>query len=101
MIYDYCPYRQQAGYCHRIDLPDKGMVVESGDRFTIAMRDEIKRRNIKLRRTEKYVVINDKFRVVWTKDNWDMCTLIGDLFEFTGINCALADYIYEFEFKGE
>lgn len=94
---DYCPYKAQSKPkpVPKPVLPDSGLVVVSGKWFTIALRSEIKALGIKVRKSGRYVLINDKIRPVWEKENWDMCSLIGELFDLTGIDCELADYIIE------
>lgn len=93
--HDYCPYKAQPKPAAKPVLPDRGLVVESGKWFTIALRSEIKAMGIKLHKTQKYVEINGKIKPVWEKENWDMCSLIGELFNYTGIECELADYLAE------
>lgn len=98
--HDYCPYKsskEQPEQDAKVlpKLPDSGLVVLSGKQFTIALRSEIKAMGIKIRKSGMYVEINGKIKPVWEKDNWDMCSLIGELFKLTGIDCELDDYIVD------
>lgn len=90
--HDYCPYNTRY---KPITLPNHGLVVKSGKWFTIALRSEIKAMGIKIRKSGTYVEINGKIKPVWEKENWDMCSLIGELFDYTGIECNLEDYIVD------
>lgn len=92
VTHDYCPYKVAKPKPKPV-LPDSGLVVASGIWFTIALRSEIKTRGIKIRKSGMYVCINGKIKPVWEKENWDMCSLIGELFNYTGIECELAEYL--------
>ena len=59
------------------------------------IRIKIKAIGIKIRKSGMYVCINGKIKPVWEKENWDMCSLIGELFDYTGIECNLEDYIVD------
>lgn len=79
-----------------------GIVLRSGDQFIITTRKVLKMRGIKVRlmktneQTEtQYVMIDNIEKPVWEFDNWDMCSLIDDLFEEVGKDCwyNLADFL--------
>lgn len=98
--HDYCPYKSPKEQPEQdtkalSKLPDSGLVVLSGKQFTIALRSKIKAMGIKIRKSGMYVCINGKIKPVWEKENWDMCSLIGELFHYTGIECELDDYIVD------
>lgn len=59
----------------------KGRVIKVGSIFIIAPLQEIRKRKIKLHKTEELVIIEGDYKPVWEKENWDECPKIDRLFE--------------------
>ena len=74
-------------------IPTTGLVVMDGRWFTVVSRKMLHDRNIKVRKTGLYVDIDGTIKPVWQKDSWDLCREVSELFNVTGIECELKEYL--------
>lgn len=84
----YCPYLHN----RPPKIKATGLVVQTGDSFTIIPRKLLKENGISVHKSGEEVIINGAVKPVWVKDTWDMRQAIDDLGEVIGFY-PLADFL--------